>query len=93
MPAPAATASSTIAMPASRATLSAVPKSAIAVSFAQGGAASISAPPIAANGLDSGAIRAADSSPMPAPSTAEATPANAAASVVRVLRVSATLRA
>ena len=54
-PAPAATrTSSTIAMPTSSAILSAVPNSAIAASFAHGGARSMRAPPIAANGLAAG---------------------------------------
>ena len=51
----AATARSTMAMPTRSAILSAVPNSAIAASFAHGGARSMSAAPIAANGLDSGA--------------------------------------
>ena len=69
-------------MPTSRAILSFVPNSAIAASFAHGGARSMSAEPITANGLAPGATSAAVSSPSPAPSTAAATPAPAAASRV-----------
>ena len=69
-------------MPMSRAILSFVPNSAIAVSFAHAGARSIRAEPIAAIGLAPGASSAAVSSPSPAPSSAAATPAPAAANRV-----------
>ena len=59
--------------------MSLVPNSAIAASFAHVGARSISAAPMTAKGLASGAMSAAVSSPSPAPSTAAATPATAAA--------------
>ena len=62
-------------MPTSSAILSAVPKSAIAVSFAQDGARSMSAPPITTNGPPPGAHGAAMRSASPAPSATEATPA------------------
>src|SRR5690606_37084879 len=78
-PATAAAMSSTMPMPISSAALSEVPNQAIAVSFAQAGAASISAPPTTANGLEEGASNAPADSPTPAPSTAAATPADAAA--------------
>ena len=78
-PATAATPTSTMPIPTSRAILSFVPKSVIAVSFAHAGAKSMRAEPIAANGLAPGATMAAVSSPSPAPSTAAATPAPAAA--------------
>ena len=78
-PATAATPTSTMPMPTSRAILSFVPNSAIAASFAHVGARSIRAEPITANGLAPGAMSAAVSSPSPAPSTAAATPAPAAA--------------
>jgi hypothetical protein len=65
-------------MPVRRAALSFVPNSEIATSFAHGGAKSISADPIAAKGLDVGSMTAATSSPTPAPSTTDATPATAA---------------
>ena len=82
----------TIAMPTRSASLSFVPNSAIAASFAHGGARSMSADPITAKGLASGAMSAAVSSPSPAPSTADATPA-AAAARRRLLGRAATARA
>ena len=76
-PAAPATATSTIPMPTSSAALSAVPNSAIAASFAHGGARSIRNEPTTTNGLDAGARIAAASSPMPTPKMTDATPAAA----------------
>ncbi len=74
-PAVAARTSTTMPMPTRSAILSAVPKRAIAVSFAQDGARSMRAPPIATNGPAPGAQGAAMRSASPAPSATEATPA------------------
>ena len=76
-PAAPATAMSTRPMPMSSAALSAVPKSAIAASFAHGGARSMSSDPTVTKGLDAGASTAAASSPTPAPNATDATPATA----------------
>ena len=74
-PAAPETATSTIPMPMSSAALSPVPNSAIAASFAHGGARSIRNEPTTTNGLDDGASTAAASSPMPTPNATDATPA------------------
>ena len=59
-------------------------------SLPHGGAASMIAPPMTANGLDAGANKTAESSPRPAPRIAAAAPARAATAVSCLRRVSPT---
>jgi len=88
MPASAASPASTMAIPVRSATLSPVPNSAIAVSFAQLGARSMSPLPITANGLALGSTMAATSSARPTATTAALSPAAADRSLSpRVVRV------